>query len=256
LVAQGLAMSGHSKWSTIKRQKGLTDSKRGAIFTKLSREIIMAAKQGGADTTMNFKLRLAVQRAKAQNMPSDNIERAIAKGTGVGQEEQLDEITYEGYGPGGTAILVQVATDNRNRTVAEVRHRFSRSGGNLGETGSVGWQFEAKGIISVPVAGNDPDDIALQAIDAGADDIQVDGDMLEVTTEPSNLESVRKALESSGLTIENADFAMVPKVTMDVDVKTQHQALRLLDALEDLEDVQRVYSNVDFTDEAMESYEG
>jgi YebC/PmpR family DNA-binding regulatory protein len=250
-------MSGHSKWSTIKRQKGLTDAKRGAVFTKLSREIIMAAKQGGGgDTAMNFKLRLAVQRAKAQNMPSDNIERAIAKGTGAGQEEQLDEITYEGYGPGGAAILVQVATDNRNRTVAEIRHLFSRAGGNLGETGSVGWQFEARGVISVPVAGSDPDDIALQAIDAGADDVQVAGDTVEVTTEPSGLESVRKALESSGMTIENADFAMVPKVTMDLDVKTQHQALKLLDALEDLEDVQRVYSNVEFTDEAMESYEG
>ena len=249
-------MSGHSKWSTIKRQKGLTDAKRGAVFTKLSREIIMAAKQGGGDTTMNFKLRLAVQRAKAQNMPSDNIERAIAKGTGAGQEEQLDEITYEGYGPGGAAILVQVATDNRNRTVAEIRHLFSRAGGNLGETGSVGWQFEARGIISVPVAKSDPDDIALQAIDAGADDVQVAGDTVEVTTEPASLESVRKALESGGLTIENADFAMVPKVTMELDVKAQHQAMKLMDAIEDLEDVQRVYSNVDFTDEAMESYEG
>ena len=249
-------MSGHSKWSTIKRQKGLTDAKRGAVFTKLSREIIMAAKQGGGDTMMNFKLRLAVQRAKAQNMPSDNIERAIAKGTGAGQEEQLDEITYEGYGPGGTAILVQVATDNRNRTVAEIRHLFSRAGGNLGETGSVGWQFDARGVISIVVAGNDPDDVALQAIDAGADDVQVAGDMVEVTTEPSGLEAVRKALESGGLTIENADFAKVPRVTMDLDVKTQHQALKLLDALEDLEDVQRVYSNADFTDEALESYEG
>ena len=249
-------MSGHSKWSTIKRQKGLTDAKRGAVFTKLSREIIMAAKQGGGDGNMNFKLRLAVQRAKAQNMPSDNIERAIAKGTGAGQDEQLDEITYEGYGPGGAAILVQVATDNRNRTVAEIRHLFSRAGGNLGETGSVGWQFEARGVISVPVAKNDPDDIALQAIDAGAEDVQLAGDTVEVTTEPSGLEPVRKALESSGLTIENADFAMLPKVMMELGVKGQHQAMKLLDALEDLEDVQRVYSNVDFTDEAMESYEG
>ncbi len=254
--SEGWAMSGHSKWSTIKRQKGATDAKRGAIFTKLSREIIMAAKAGGGDPGMNFKLRLAIQRAKAQNMPSDNIERAIAKATGAGQEEQLDEITYEGYGPGGTAILVQVATDNRNRTVAEVRHRFSRAGGNLGETGSVGWQFEAKGIITVPVDGKDPDDIALTAIDAGADDVQVAGDMVEVTTEPANLEAVRKSLESNGLGIENADFAMVPKTMMELDVKTQHQAMKLLDALEDLEDVQRVYSNVDFTDEAMDSYEG
>ncbi|MBA4179788.1 MAG: YebC/PmpR family DNA-binding transcriptional regulator [Anaerolinea sp.] len=250
-------MSGHSKWSTIKRQKGIADSRRGAIFTKLSREIIIAAKQGGGDQSMNFKLRLAVQRAKAQNMPNDNIERAIAKGSGAGADgEQLDEIQYEGYGPGGTAIIVQALTDNRNRTVAEVRHRFSRSGGNLGETGSVGWQFEAKGLITVPVNGKDSDEIALTAIDAGADDVQVDSDSLEVQTEPANLEPVRKALESSGVEIENADFAMVPKVTVDLDTKTAHQTMKLIEALEDLEDVQRVYSNANFTDEAMESYEG
>lgn len=250
-------MSGHSKWSTIKRQKGAADARRGAVFTKLSREIIQAAKQGGGDSTMNFKLRLAVQRAKEANMPNDNIERAIAKGSGSGADgEQLDEITYEGYGPGGTAILVSALTDNRNRTVAEVRHRFSRSGGNLGETGSVGWQFEAKGLITVPVNGHDPDEIALQAIDAGADDVQVDGDVIEVQTEPANLEPVRKSLESSGLAIENADFAMVPKVTVELDQKTAHQTLKLIEALEDLEDVQRVYSNADFSDEALESYEG
>jgi YebC/PmpR family DNA-binding regulatory protein len=250
-------MSGHSKGSTIKRQKGAADAKRGAIFTKLSREIILAAKQGGGDTTMNFKLRLAVQRAKASNMPNDNIERAIAKGSGSGADnEQLDEITYEGYGPGGTAILVSVLTDNRNRTVAEVRHRFSRSGGNLGETGSDGWQFEAKGVITIPLNGHDGDDVALQAIDAGAEDVDVQGDQIEVQTEPANLEPVRKALESSGLNIENADFEMVPKVTIELDTKTAHQTLKLIDALEDLEDVQRVYSNADFTDEALDTYEG
>ncbi|MFN8507042.1 MAG: YebC/PmpR family DNA-binding transcriptional regulator [Dehalococcoidia bacterium] len=249
-------MSGHSKWSTIKRQKGANDAKRGAIFTKLSREIILAAKQGGADPAMNFKLRLAVQRAKAQNMPNDNIDRAIAKAAGAGADEQLEEIQYEGYGPGGTAIIVAVLTDNRNRTVAEVRHRFSRAGGNLGETGSVGWQFDAKGLITIPADGKDADDIALQAIDAGADDVSLDGDAVEIQTEPTALEPVRKALESGGYTIENADFAMVPKVMMELDEKTQHQVLKLLDALEELEDVQRVYSNADFTDEAMESYEG
>ena len=249
-------MSGHSKWSTIKRQKGANDARRGAIFTKLSREIILAAKQGGGDPAMNFKLRLAVQRAKAQNMPNDNIDRAIAKATGGGADEQLDEIQYEGYGPGGTAIIVSTLTDNRNRTVAEIRHRFSRAGGNLGETGSVGWQFDAKGLITIPVEGKDPDEIALQAIDAGADDVSVDNGSVEVQTEPAALEQVRKALESGGYTIENADFAMVPKVMMELEEKTQHQVLKLLDALEDLEDVQRVYSNADFTDEAMESYEG
>ncbi|MEX0783101.1 MAG: YebC/PmpR family DNA-binding transcriptional regulator [Dehalococcoidia bacterium] len=250
-------MSGHSKWSTIKRQKGAADAKRGAVFTKLSREIILAAKQGGGDTSTNFRLRLAVQRAKAANMPNDNIERAIAKATGTGADgEQLDEMTYEGYGPGGTAILVAVLTDNKNRTVSEVRHQFSRAGGNLGENGSVAWQFDAKGLITVPVNGSDADDIALQAIDAGAEDVDISGEMIEVQTEPSDLEAVRKALESSGLEIENADFAMVPKVMVDLDERTAHQALKLLDALEDLEDVQRVYSNANFSDEAIESYAG
>jgi len=249
-------MSGHSKWATIKRAKGVTDARRGALFTKLSREVILAAKQGGGDPAANFKLRLAVQRAKAANVPNDNIERAIAKATGTGADEQLDEITYEGYGPGGMAILVSVLTDNRNRTVAEVRHRFTRSGGNLGETGSVGWQFEAKGVITVPLNGRDPDEIALQAIDAGADDVQVQDDSVEVQTDPAGLEAVRKALEAGGLEIENADFAMVPKATIELDDKTAHQALRLLDALEDLEDVQRVYSNVEFSDEALSTFEG
>jgi YebC/PmpR family DNA-binding regulatory protein len=249
-------MSGHSKWSTIKRQKGANDARRGALFTKLSREIIIAAKQGGVDPVMNFKLRLAVQRAKANNMPNDNIDRAIAKASGQGDTDQYDEITYEGYGPGGTAILVAALTDNRNRTVAEVRHRFSRAGGNLGETGSVAWQFEPKGVITVPANGKDADDIALQAIDAGAEDVQVEGDVVEVQTDPASLETVRKALESGGLEIENADFAMVPKVTVELDEKTAVQALKLIDALEDLEDVQRVYSNADFNDEVLANYEG
>lgn len=249
-------MSGHSKWSTIKRQKGANDAKRGAIFTKLSREIIQAAKQGGADPGMNFKLRLAIQRAKAQNMPNDNIDRAIAKGTGGGEGEQLDEIQYEGYGPGGTAIIVATLTDNRNRTVAEIRHQFSRGGGNLGENGSVAWQFEAKGLITIPTNGKDPDDLALLAIDAGAEDVDVQDDQVEVKTDPASLEPVRKALESNGLEIENADFALVPKLTVELETKAAHQVLRLIEALEDLEDVQRVYSNAEFSDEAIESYGG
>jgi YebC/PmpR family DNA-binding regulatory protein len=249
-------MSGHSKWASIKRQKGANDAKRGALFTRLSREIIVAAKQGGPDPAANFKLRLAVQRAKAANMPNDNIERAIHKATGAGADEQLEEISYEGYGPGGTAILVSALTDNRNRTVAEVRHCFTRAGGNLGETGSVGWQFEAKGLITLPANGNDPDDIALQAIDAGADDVNVDGEVIEVQTDPTSLEAVRKALESGGVDIENADFAMVPKVTVDLDDRTAHAALRLIDSLEELEDVQRVYSNAGFSDSALETYAG
>jgi YebC/PmpR family DNA-binding regulatory protein len=249
-------MSGHSKWSTIKRQKGANDAKRGALFTKLSREIIIAAKQGGPDADTNARLRLAIAKAKTQNMPNENIARAVAKATGGGDDTQLEEATYEGYGPGGTAILVAVLTDNRNRTVADVRHCFTRAGGNLGETGSVAWQFEAKGVISIPVNGSDPDDLALIAIDAGADDVQVQGDVVEVVTEPTDLEPVRKALEDGGLTVENADFSMVPRTLMELDEKTAHSALRLLDALEELEDVQKVYSNADFSDEALESYEG
>lgn len=249
-------MSGHSKWATIKRAKGANDAKRGALFTKLSREIIQAARQGGGDPAMNFKLRLAVQRAKAANMPNDNIDRAIAKATGAGGDENLDEITYEGYGPGGTAILVAALTDNRNRTVSEIRHQFSRAGGSLGETGSVGWQFEAKGVISVLVNAHDPEEIALQAIDAGAEDVEVQGESVEVRTDPSQLEDVRKALESAGLEFENADFAMVPKVSVELDEKAAHQALRLIEGLEDLEDVQRVYSNADFSDEVLASYGG
>jgi YebC/PmpR family DNA-binding regulatory protein len=249
-------MSGHSKWSTIKRQKGLKDAHRGAIFTKLSREIIIAAKQGGPDTGANFKLRLAIQRAKSQNMPNDNIERAIAKAAGGGADEQLEELFYEGYGPGGTAILLACLTDNKNRAVSEIRHRFSRAGGNLGEAGSVAWQFEAKGLISVAINGHDADEIALTAIDAGADDVAVQDDLVEVQTTPASLEAVRKALEAGGLEIENADFSMIPKVTIELDEKTAHQALRLIDMLEELEDVQRVYSNADFSDEAMESYGG
>lgn len=249
-------MAGHSKWAQIKRQKGANDQKRGALFTKLTREIMQAAKQGGGDPAGNFKLRLAIQRARAANMPNDNIERAIAKATGGAQEDQLDEITYEGYGPGGIAILVSALTDNRNRTVSEVRHQFSRAGGNLGETGSVAWQFEPRGIITIPLEGRDPDEVALQAIDAGAEDVDVQGDVIEVRTDPANLEAVRKNLETAGLQVENADFAMIPKATIEVDEKTAHQVLRLIEALEDLEDVQRVYSNAEFSDEAIATYAG
>lgn len=249
-------MSGHSKWSTIKRQKGAADAKRGALFTKLSREIIIAAKEGGPDPTMNIKLRLAVQRAKNSNMPNDNIDRAISKAAGGGPEDRLEEVTYEGYGPGGTAILIAVATDNRNRTVAEIRHCFTRAGGNLGETGSVGWQFEPKGLITVPADSSEAETLALEAIDAGADDVDAQEDMLEVRTDPGELENVRQALETAGASIENADFAMVPKTLIDLDDKTAHAALRLLDALEELEDVQRVFSNADFSDAAIASYAG
>lgn len=249
-------MSGHSKWATIKRAKGANDAKRGALFTKLSREIIVAARQGGPDPAANFKLRLAIQRAKANNVPNDNIERAIQKATGAGAESNLEEVIYEGYGPGGAALLVSTLTDNRNRTVAEVRHQFTRAGGSLGEAGSVAWQFNPKGLISVPLNGHDPDEIALTAIDAGAEDVDIQDGMVEIQTDPSTLEPVRKALEANGYTIENADFAMVPTNLVPLDDKTAHQAMRLIENLEDLDDVQRVYSNADFSDEAMQSYSG
>ncbi len=247
-------MSGHSKWSQIKRQKGFTDARRGAIFTRLAREIMVAARQGGADPNSNFKLRLALQRARASNLPNDNIKRAIEKATGGGEGEQLTEVTYEGYGPGGTARLVAVLTDNRNRAVSEVRHRFSRAGGSLGETGSVAWQFAPRGVISVAVNGKDPDDLALRAIDAGAEDVHVEADTLEVVTDPSQLEQVRRGLEAEGLEVENADFAMVPTSTVELDARTAHQAMRLIEALEELEDVQRVYSNLELSDQVVATY--
>lgn len=249
-------MAGHSKWAQIKRSKGALDVKRGKIFGKLSRALSVAARHGGGDPQFNPRLRTIILTAKAAHMPNDNIDRAIAKGTGGGEGEQLDEIQYEGYGPGGTAIIVATLTDNRNRTVAEIRHQFSRGGGNLGENGSVAWQFEAKGLITIPVNGKDPDDLALIAIDAGAEDVDVQDDQVEVKTDPSSLEPVRKALESNGLEVENADFALVPKMTVELEEKAAHQVLRLIEALEDLEDVQRVYSNAEFSDEAIESYGG
>jgi YebC/PmpR family DNA-binding regulatory protein len=247
-------MSGHSKWSTIKRKKGVADAKRGAIFTRLSREIIVAAKQGGGDPDMNFKLRLAVQRAKAANMPNDNIDRAIAKATGGADADNLQEITFEGYGPGGTAFLVSALTDNRNRTVADVRHQFTRAGGSLGETGSVAWQFESKGSITVNVNGQDVDEIQLAAIEAGADDVQTDGDSVEILTALPDLEGVRQQLETGGFSIDNADLAMIPTVSVPLDDKAAQQVLRLVESLEDLEDVQRVYTNADISDEALAAY--
>ena len=248
-------MSGHSKWSTIKRKKGAADAKRGALFTKLSKQLVLAVREGGGgDPATNFKLRLAIQNARAANMPNDNIERAIQKATGGGDSEKLEEVIYEGYGPGGIAILVSAVTDNRNRTVAEVRHEFTRAGGSLGEAGSVAWQFEPKGTLALPVNGTDPDELVLQAIDAGADDVQVQGEFVEVQTEPSSLEDVRRALETAGIDIEASDLAMVPKTTLEVDDTAARQTLRLLDGLEELDDVQRVYSNADFSDAALEAY--
>ena len=246
-------MSGHSKWSSIKHKKAAVDAKRGQIFTKLAREIMMAARNGGGDPTMNATLRLAVQRARDNNMPNDNIQRAIERGAGAGDGDSLEEITYEGYGPGGTAVMIQALTDNRNRTVADVRAVLSRNGGNLGEAGTVAWQFELRGVISVPAAGVDPDEVQLAAIEAGAIDISVDDDTVEVMTEPVDIEDVRAALTAAGFKVTQAEVSQVPKNLVALDEKAAIQALKLLERLEDLDDVSRVYTNADFSAEVLEA---
>lgn len=249
-------MSGHSKWSTIKRQKGVTDARRGQLFTKLGREITVAARDGGPDPGSNFGLRLAMQKARENNMPSDNVERAIKRATGGTDAAVLAEVTYEGYGPGGAAILVGALTDNRNRTVSEVRATFSRAGYSLGEAGCVAWLFESRGVITVPVADQAAEDLALVAIDAGAEDVKVEDDVVEVYTGPGDLEKVRRALEEGGVSIASAELSMVPKNTVALGEKEAVQTLRLLDHLEELDDVQRVHSNADFPDSALAAYSG
>jgi YebC/PmpR family DNA-binding regulatory protein len=247
-------MSGHSKWSQIKRQKGATDAQRGQLFTKLAKEIIIAAKQGGPDPNANFRLRLAVQKAKESNMPHDNIDRAIKRATGGGEGAELTEVTYEGFGPAGTAVIVEAATDNRNRTVAELRNVFTRSGGNLGENGSVSWNFEQRGVISIVRNGLDADDIMMQAIDAGAEDVQVGGETIDVYTQPADLEKVKKVLEDSGVAVTSAESTRVPKTTVQLDERDAVQTLRLVEKLEALDDVQKVYFNAEFNDDVLASY--
>ena len=247
-------MSGHSKWSTIKRQKGAADAQRGQLFTKLSKEIIIAAKQGGGDADANFRLRLAVQKARENNMPLDNIQRAINKGAGGGEGADVEEITYEGYGPAGAALIVEVATDNRNRTVAEVRNVFTRAGGSMGEAGSVAWNFELRGVINVPAGGKDPDDIAMSAIDAGAEDFAITDGAVEIYTQPSDLEKVKKSLEDGGLKLDSAEISRLPKTTVQLDEKDTAALLRLVEKLEALDDVQKVYFNAEFTDAALAAY--
>jgi YebC/PmpR family DNA-binding regulatory protein len=242
-------MSGHSKWSQIKRQKGANDVKRGATFTKVAREIAIAARAGGGDPDGNFRLRLAVEKARSVNMPADNIKRAIERATGASESDQFEEIVYEGYGPGGVAILVEAATDNRNRTAADVRSRFSKAGGQLAASGAVAWQFEPRGLITVNRSGSDPDDVALAAIDAGAEDVDTEVDPLEIYTAPGDLERVRRALEESGARVEHAENAMIAKQTVELESAKARQALRLVEDLEDLDDVQRVTANFDIPEE-------
>jgi YebC/PmpR family DNA-binding regulatory protein len=249
-------MSGHSKWSQIKRQKGAADAKRGQLFTKLGREITVAAREGGGDPDGNPRLRLAIQRAREANMPMDTIERAVKRGSGGAEGVTLEEIVYEGYGPGGAAILIEALTDNRNRSVADIRNALSRGGGNLGESGCVAWLFDARGVIAVDFNGDDPDELALKAIDAGADDVRVDDNLLEIYTEPGDLESVRLALQDEQVKVASAETAMVPKTTLEADPKDAVAVLKLMERLEDLDDVQRVYTNLEFSDEVLAQYSG
>ncbi len=248
-------MSGHSKWASIKHQKGVADARRGQLFTKLTREIIVAVREGGNNPESNFRLRLAVQKARDSNMPTDNIERAIKRGSGDLGGAILVELMLEGYGPSGIAIMVEALTDNRNRTVQEVRNAFNKSGGSLGENGCVSWIFDAKGLITVKAENLDADELALNAIDAGADDVKVEGGYVEIYTQPEDMLAVRAALEEKDITVESTELAKLPKTVILLEDKAALQTLKLLDKLEDLDEVQRVSSNADFPDSALEQYQ-
>lgn len=253
-------MSGHSKWAQIRRSKGVNDARRGQLFTRLGREIVVAVREGSSgDPNANARLRLAIQRARDANMPMDNIDRTIKRAMGGAEGASLEEITYEGYGPGGTAVMVNTVTENRNRTVAEVRNAFNRNGGNMGENGCVDWLFEAKGIIEVEINGHNPDELSLEAIDLGADDVDPatpDDEVITIYTDPSNLETVRQALEKKKYKVVKAETTMLPKTKTDItEEKVAHQVLRLIEKLEDLDDVQDVYTNADFPASFAASYE-
>jgi len=247
-------MSGHSKWSSIKHQKGVADARRGQLFTKLTREIIVAVRQGGSNPDTNFRLRIAIQKARDNNMPLENIERAIKRGSGELEGVTLAELVLEGYAPGGTAILIEALTDNRNRTVQDIRSIFSRAGSNLGESGSVTWLFDSKGLIIVETDNLDADDLALQAIDAGAEDVDVQSGCVEIYTKPEELEAVRAALEQNNITISSAELTKVPKTTVQLDENTALKVLKLLEKLEEIDETQSVCSNADFPDAALEKY--
>jgi YebC/PmpR family DNA-binding regulatory protein len=248
-------MSGHSKWSTIKRKKQAEDAKRGQVFTKLGRELMIAAREGGPDPYANFKLRLIVDKARAANMPKDNIERAIRRGAGLEKGEALEEISYEGYGPNGVALLVQVVTDNRNRAVADVRRQFNRHGGSLGESGCVAWLFEPKGYIAVAVDDRDPEELFDLAVEAGAEDVEISDDLVEIYTTSDDFQWVREFLQRRHIAFETAEISMIPKNLTQLDEQETMKAMRLIEALEELDDVQQVYSNLAISDEVMTSYE-
>jgi len=245
-------MSGHSKWAQIKRQKGVTDARRGQLFTKLTREIIMVVRESGSNPEANFRLRLAIQKARDNNMPLENIERAIKRGSGELEGASLVEMTLEGYGPGGAAILVQALSDNRNRTLQDVRNIFSRGSGSLGESGCVAWLFEPRGLITIETNSLDAEELALQAIDAGAEDVKVADNYVEIYTKPEELVMVREALAQKELTLASTELAMVPKTMVELEEKTAIQTLRLLEKLEELDEVQHVSTNADFPDAVLE----
>lgn len=247
-------MSGHSKWANIKHKKGAVDAKRGKIFTKLIKEITVGARMGGGDPDANPRLRAAIAAAKAVNMPKDNIERAIKKGSGDLEGEAYEEILYEGYGPGGVAILVECMTDNRNRTAGDVRHFFSKSGGNLGESGCVAWMFDRKGLLLIEQGAIDEDKLMELAIEAGAEDVVEEDDVFQVVTDPDDFPAVREAIENKGIDFIEASISMVPKNVVPVeDESTAKSLMKLLDNLEDNDDVQNVHANFDIPDEIMES---
>jgi YebC/PmpR family DNA-binding regulatory protein len=249
-------MSGHSKWAQIKRQKGVADARRGQLFTKLAREIIVAVREGGSNPEANFRLRLAIQKARDNNMPLDNIDRAIKRGSGQAEGASLTEMTLEGYGPNGVAILVEALSDNRNRTLQDVRNIFTRHGGNLGESGCVAWLFDSRGLITVETNAQDAEELALEAIDAGAEDVKIENNYIEVYTKPEELEKVREALGQKNIAIASAEVSMVPKTIVELEEKAALQTLKLLDKLEELDEVQHVSSNVDFSDAILEKYQG
>ena len=248
-------MSGHSKWSSIKHQKGVTDARRGQLFTKLTREIIVAVREGGSNPESNFRLRLAIQRARDNNMPMDNIGRAIKRGSGEIEGAILVEMALEGYGPSGVAILVQALSDNRNRTLQDVRNAFSRHGGNLGESGCVAWLFDRRGLITVETNELDAEELALDAIDAGAEDVSIENNCIEIYTKPEELEKVREALGQKNLTVASAELCMVPKTMVEIEEKAALQTLKLLNKLEELDEVQHVSSNADFLNSVLEKYQ-
>lgn len=251
-------MSGHSKWQQIRRQKGVNDSKRGQLFTRLGRELVVAVREGGGpDPDANFRLRMAMQRAREANMPLDNIERSIKRAAGGENGVSLEEITYEGYAPGGAAIMVQTVTDNRNRTAAEIRSTFGKNGGNLGEVGCVDWIFEQRGVFEVSLDGQDPDELTLAVIDLGAEDVDepnAGDESMVIYTDPSQFTEIQAALQAKKLTVLRAEVTMVPKTKIDLSEKEALQTLRLLEKLEDLDDVQNVYTNAEIADEYAEQY--